>query len=77
MREKGAAALLALLLLMGLSATLSSQEEDVVEYAPWCEDGIDNDGDGLTDAEDEHCGPDWGYGNGAPYEEPPLVAGGD
>ena len=70
MQGKSGAALVAFLLLMGLSATLASEHEDEVEYAPWCEDGLDNDGDGLIDAEDVHCGPDWGYGEGAPNEAP-------
>jgi hypothetical protein len=54
--QGGKAVFLAFLLMAGLSASFGSQNEDTVEYAPWCEDGVDNDGDGLIDEEDIHCG---------------------
>lgn len=75
--QGGKALFLAFLLMAGLSASFGSQNEDAVEYAPWCEDGLDNDGDGQTDEEDIHCGADWNYGEGAPNEAPPLVVDGD
>lgn len=68
--QGGKAVFLAFILMAGLSASLGSENEDEVEYAPWCEDGIDNDGDGFTDEEDVHCGEDWGYGESAPNEQP-------
>lgn len=70
MRQQSAAALLAVLLLMGLSATLGSEDEDLIEVASWCEDGLDNDGDGQIDEFDIHCGPDYDYGFAAPNEAP-------
>ncbi len=37
-----------------------------VACRPACRDGVDNDGDGRTDAEDDYCSEDWPY-----WEEPP------
>ena len=74
MSSRSEALFLAFVLLMGLSSTLGSEHEDEVDPAPWCVDGLDNDGDGYIDEFDIHCGADWGYGAGAPNEAPPIQA---
>lgn len=57
-----------LMLAAAFGAAGGSAEEP--DYAPWCVDGVDNDGDGFVDLEDEHCGPEWNYGELALNEAP-------
>lgn len=60
----------AILMLAAAFGAGSGEPVEEPNYAPWCVDGIDNDGDGFTDLEDEHCGAEWGYGELALNEEP-------
>lgn len=66
----GLAAAFGLLIFAAAFTAGGAVVEEEPNYAPWCVDGIDNDGDGLTDLDDPECGEAYGWGELAPNEEP-------
>jgi hypothetical protein len=53
--NSGRSAAIVALFLIALAGSFVGTEPTVIGYASWCEDGLDNDGDGDVDIQDLAC----------------------